>query len=290
MKILALLFLLPFISFSQSILPFSGMKVEGHGIYCKKVETRLNDSYWTSNRLPVETKFQIKLIKPKGFSLDTAGYYHPNIRLCITDMAGDTMALVEKFMGEDPMFQSGTMNHLSLTLSFNEGTELGKYRVQASFFDELYPASYDVDFVLELVESEELNTTDFLTSFTSDRGYELNASEVGLSNVLAELDTLTYGKMIYHEIKLLGVELTKAEIQQTGTYFIEGFDPEMNLLNESQMAREPNLTLIGRGPTTDVYIKMYLPLDTENAEDYFLRWRWESNDGKKIIDVVNTFK
>ena len=287
-----------FSGFSQTkqhgILPFTGLRYVENGISSKKIEVELEESKWISNKLPVKSTFEVKLVEPIGFSLDSAANYHPNIRLSILNEAGDTVGHTDTFIGDGVLFPSFNFNNLSLSLAFKDGTPLGKYTIFASFYDELVPASLDIQLDVELVDEPHSNfTTNWHSSFTSYTGYHVETISTELSGITCSRDTIAYNNTVAVNMKIFEIKLPSQDLKK-GTSSLIIYDANLNVIPLESLKYPPSIELdhvqtANYNPNSYLSVIIVFPM-SENIEHYLYRWQWESADKKEKIDFIGQIK
>ena len=279
----------PSIGQTTEIVPFTGIIYQEKGVYIKDIVVELDEQTWTSNQLPTGSEFEIKLIEPKGFSIDKDHNYHPNIRLTIFDDKGDTVGHTDQFMGVDNVFDQFTMENLSLSLGFKPGTPTGHYTVKASFYDELFPSSIDLILELDLVETiQSKPVTDEVYSFISYKGYRAKTNGNELKEIkLGQTDSTTSRTMIEIPVNLNGYAVSKEELVNSGT-----FNVSYCYLNKNSDLRTIDIESMGKIEVTEtasgasnIELVIAIPINLYRKND-FVRFRWDSKDGKALDFVL----
>lgn len=274
----------------EGILPFTGLQYTENGIYAKKIEVDLEENHWISNQLPVESTFEVKLMNPRGFSMDSTGNYHPNIKLTIVDTAGDTVGHSDKFMGDSPLLSSFELDKLSLSLAFKAGTPLGEYTIFAKFYDELSSASLDIKLDVELVDQPYSNfTTNWYNSYTSFTGYNIETIKAELSGIKCYRDTIKYNNTVAVFLEIFEIAIPSQQMKQ-GKSILTVYDNDRNVIPLEKLKYPPSITLdytptANYNPNSSLNIVVVFP-QSEDIQNYFIRWQWQSQDGKEKIDFV----
>ncbi len=122
---------------AEELFPLNGFQIHNKGLDYSKVEIKLDDATWVSNKLPVETEFKVKLLKPVGF-VEIDGEVHFGMQLFISSLKGDTLGFMEDmYAGSGIEYTSAEyLSSLTLTLSCNALTPVGDTLfLSARFFD-----------------------------------------------------------------------------------------------------------------------------------------------------------
>lgn len=279
---------------NKGILPFTGAKYHKQGLDCKKIKITLEGDEWTSNRLARAQEFKVKLDAPTGFKLDDDKNYQPNISIKIVNEAGEVVGEAKKFMGANPLYDNFSLTHLTLTLGFKKDTPLGKYAVFISFYDQLSENKLDIEMNLDLIaDNGKLDNTKYVYAVSSYKGFIGQSTGTNINTILASIDEKFKPSYISHNIHIKKLENLDLDILKKGKYTIEVYDAALNLLPESIIAKDPFVYYLAdkdKENTHKIYYKIYFKGDNTAQKDYFTRFRWESEDGKKVIDFVNQFK
>lgn len=271
---------------TYGILPFTGIKYTENGLSAKEIDVDLAEYTWTSNRLPINTKFVIDLKEPKGLTADENGYYHPNCEILITEKkSGDTLGYAENIFQNQEGLAGEDLNSLSLTLGFNDKVSPGdSLQVFARFYDLSSKNEIIFDFPVVIVSPDlKLENTRNVYNFKSYTGYEVRASGVEIDKVMCKLETES--KASYHRVSMKGISFISQKEFENGTLSYVLYDAEMKELKikkETEIQFEPNQ----ENPSTfDLIVK--IPVNTKNKEmlKSSVRVRWESKDHSKVIDA-----
>jgi len=288
MKMIANLFFLIIscVSFAQQgVLPFTGLRYGENGISAKEIKVELDEATWTGNRLPINTKFEIQLVDPIGFLMEDEMYY-PGVELMMTNPAGDTLGYVEDlFSGEEVnAFSDAELSKLSVTLGFNEQSNFGDTCfIQVRFFDKKSTNDITLWFDVFIVDAElPLQQTSSTFGVTSYLGYKGIASGVEISSMSLEVDQ---GHQV-HDIQVLLIDpiigLSMEEwYAGKSTIFVydEQLIPSTFPIERCVISVQPADN--GEG----IAARIEIPVQVGKTSA-FNRFRWESIDGKKIVDVV----
>lgn len=278
---------------NKGILPFTGTKYHKQGLDYKKIKITLEGNDWTSNRLARAQEFKVKLEKPTGFKSDENKNYQPNIAIKIVNEAGEVVGETKTFMGPNPLYDDFSLNHLTLTLGFKESTPLGKYAVFISFYDKLSDHKLDLEMNLDLIaDNGKLDNTNSTYTTSSYQGYIGSSTGTNINSIEAFINEKFKPTYVSHDISIKKLENIDRDIFKQGKHSIEVYDGELNLVPESIIAREHTVFFTkdrDKENTNKIYLKIYFKGDNTAQKDYFIRFRWESEDGKKVIDFVNRF-
>jgi len=288
MKTIANLFFLMIscISFAQQgVLPFTGLRYSENGISAKELKVELDEATWTGNQLPINTEFEIQLVDPIGFLKENEMYF-PGVELVMKNPAGDTLAYVDDlFKGEEfSGFSDAELSKLSLTLGFNELSKPGDTcSIQARFFDKKSTNDITLWFDVIIVDAElPLEQTSSTFGVTSYLGYKGIASGVEISSIAVEVDERQDGNNIRVLMidPIIGLSLDEWNAGKTTMIL---YDEQLSPISFpiDQCVISAQQADGGEG----IAARIEIPVIKERTS-MFNRFRWESVDGKKIVDVV----
>ena len=287
MKLLATLFVFAstLIAHAQlGVLPFTGMRYTEAGIHAEKINVELDEATWTSNRLPINTEFEIQLEDPSGF-LQVEELYYPGIEVLITNLKGDTLGYAPNIFGEKSVegFMDAELSKLSLTLSFNEQSKAGdSCLLRARFFDTKSDHSFTCWLDLVITDSEaRLENTNSTYGMNSFRGYSGMASGAEISSMSMQHDNEAHHNLNYTNYfidPIVGVTLDE---WMKGQFTFTNYD---SLLVPSIITRDQyEITYMVSSPEEKATGRLQV---TTSLAVNLVRLRWESDDRQKVIDVV----
>lgn len=290
-KFQTILFAFSFISINlmaqtYGILPFTGIKYTENGLSAKKIDVDLAEYTWTSNRLPINTKFVIDLKEPKGLIADENGYFHPGCEVLILDIKkGDSLGYAENIFQNGEGLNGEDLNSLSLTLGFNDKVSPGdSLQVYVRFYDLSSKNEIVFDFPVVIVTADlKLENTRNVHNFKSYTGYEVRASGVEIDNVMCKLESES--KTSHHRVSMKGISFITQQEFENGTLSCVLYDAEMKEL-KIKKGTEIQFVPNQKDPNSfDLIVK--IPINTKSKEmlKSSVRVRWESEDHTKVIDA-----
>ena len=266
------------------ILPFTGIRYTENGVYAKSIEVSLDDKTWTSNLLPSNSSFKIKLNKPQGFTVDEQNNYHPNIRVTMFNSKGDTVGHAEKFIGDGVVFDQFSLDDLTLTLGFKPGTPLGSYLIKAAFYDQLSPKSLDLSFNVELMEDVNPKPiTNYEATFYSYTGYVVKTSSFKAEEVLlGTVDSLKYKDKVIIPVSILGIELPKEQFLDTDLFSFS----HHTLSNTTDIKAQSQMQVRTASDSTTQLDLLFILPKSDYKKDDFVQFRWDSKDKEYVLDCI----
>ncbi|MES2555431.1 MAG: hypothetical protein V4604_04725 [Bacteroidota bacterium] len=266
------------------VLPFTGMRYTEAGIHAEEIHVDLAEETWTSNRLPINTEFEIQLEDPTGFQL-VEGLYHPGIEVLITSLKGDTLGFAENIFGEKSLegFLDSELSKLSLTLAFNEQSKAGdSCLLRARFFDLKSERSLTCWLDLVITDSETpLETTNSTFGMNSSSGYNGMASGAEISSMSMQYDNETHHRFDFTNYfidPIVGISLDE---WLKGKFTFQTYD---TLLVPSVVPLDSYDVTYTVSPKEE-QTKGRLQVSTTLGVS-LVRLRWESEDHQKVIDVI----
>ncbi|MES2588377.1 MAG: hypothetical protein V4622_05300 [Bacteroidota bacterium] len=283
--IVSFILLSPLFVMSQmkGIIPFTHAKYETYGISFKDIEFKLAKNTWLSNRLPINTEFEIKLIKPSGFKVFDDICF-PAVSVFLSKNNGDTLGYSTDILKNRKGFNIDSLSNLSISLSFNNFVKVGDTcNLRVTFYDTKSENFTKVDFPMYIVES-------FLPIENSNAVY----SEYGLFETKSNLDL---GKSIYKEdtteyvvYKKLAFDTINLNYEEfkSGKETITFYDNHINKVKKMENFK------IDVKPNTENDKKMsfnILLTDLSNYahSNYYFHYRWESKDKLKVFEIILNF-
>lgn len=278
---------------TNGILPFTGIKYFRGGIWGKQIEVTLNGSTWSGNKLPVNTEFEIKLVQPWGFK-QIDGKYFPGIKILMLDAKKDTLSYTPNVFkeNENTGLSEFALKSLSISLGFNDKVKPGDTCYQyITFFDTKGYSKLLLEFPVVIADPKNpLQLSDATYTASSTKGY--NASACGgiqLKKIEAYLDSGYYPKSLYHSIRsaeMLGI--TTDEINK-GKFQTWLYDENMKEIPKLKDPKHYAVKTFKDREEINILVQIALDPANPKNKEYTARYRWESLDGKKVLDIINKF-
>lgn len=284
---------LPLVAQTNGILPFTGIKYFRGGIWGKQIEVTLNGKTWAGNRLPVNTEYEIKLVQPWGFK-QVNGKYYPGIKILMLDAKKDTLSYTPNVFKENDNagVSEYSLKSLSISLGFNEKVKPGDTCYQyITFFDTKGSSKLLLEFPVVITDPKEpLQLSDATYTASSTKGYNAGAcGGIQLKKIEAYLDSSYYPKSLYHSIRsaeMLGI--TTDEINN-GKFQTWLYDENMKEITAIKAPKHYAVKTFKDKEEVNTLVQIALDPANIKNKAYTARYRWESLDGKKVLDIVNKF-
>jgi hypothetical protein len=299
-KPLALLFSLLLVvcckSFSQNngILPFTGIQYFNEGIWAKYVEVSIDGNKLTSNRIPANKEFIIKLQLPTGFVEDAAKKLYPAAEVSFLNSRKQPLASMGNMLKENEKTGFAASSYKEISVKLNLRSEWLKNEqeciIQVRFYDLKSKKQLRLLFPVSIaLPAEPLSVSKLMMSITtSDESQGMtNALKMNKAAIIVDTSIRVAPKNAYLSIDIPGITGTTMTEVLGGKNTFWVFDNNMNeikitekLLKKVGGSMEENLV--------NYTVKIPFRLKTDLTRGYTIRYRWESTDRKKIIDIVST--
>ncbi|MGG9971283.1 hypothetical protein ACQ33O_05755 [Ferruginibacter sp. SUN002] len=280
---------------TNGILPFTGIKYFRGGIWGKAIEVKLNGDTWMSNRLPLNYDFEIRLVEPRGLK-QVGGKYFPGIKVLMLDAKKDTIAFAANLFEENKGIglDEAYLKSLKVSLGFTENDKVkpGDTCYQyITFFDTKGNNDLRLEFPVIIAKTtDSLQTT--VTTYTSSSTTGYNAMAGGgieLKKIETYIDSTYYPKSLYHNLRsaeMLGITIEEVNNGKFQTWV---YDEKMNELPFIKPSKQFVAKTFTDKEQINILAQVPLNPDDKKNRQYTVRYRWESVDGKKVLDIINNF-
>jgi len=295
-RLYALLICFFFLSFESSaqnkgVLPFTGIKYFNEGISAKTIEVKVEGASLVSNRLPLNKDFEIKLQSPAGFDTKTKAAFAA-AELTIVSSKGTVLSTVPNLLSNNAAqgFPSNSFKELSIKLNLNAAIIKTEQTctVKIRFFDLKGKNQLRMEFLVNITKAgEALQLSKTVNDVKIADPFEARSSNLKIKNIDVTVDTSirVNPKMAYASLDITGIDGTSIAEVLSGKESYWVYDSD---LNEVKMT-DKQLKQVGGAMENNVvnYLsKIPYRLKTVSGKLFYVRFRWESSDKKKVIDVV----
>lgn len=277
---------------TNGILPFTGIKYFRNGVWGKQIEVTVSGNTLTSNTIPVNTEYEIKLTAPRGFNADAAGKYYPGIKVLMLNSKRDTMAYSPNIFNKNESigFSNASFKSLSVTLILStKELKAGDTVYQfITFFDTRGNNKLLLEF--PVVIANNLQNGDWIATASGTRGYNAAAcGSVQFSKIECYLDSTYYPNSLYHSIRSEEMTGITPEEINAGVFTAWVYDENMKALPLVKPPKQFAAPAFKDKVPVNLLIQIPLQPSDANNKKYTVRCRWQSKDGQKVIDIVNKF-
>lgn len=272
------------------ILPFSGFKCHAQGIESDEVEIKLNGSTWTSNFLPQNAEFDIRLNEPKGFVAKDS-LFQPGIEVFICDMNQDTLGYAANIYGEGfPGYDIWMFKRLNVTLGFGPEVLSGdSLFIKTRFFDQNGTGSFSVEGIVQIVDSTTIPDNASMTNYVkSFKGFSAASTGATITEMGANLRDDARKSLeiqwILEDVYALDISMAETTVW---LYFSDGSIKKLNRFEQfnyefSTILEKTNKDVLGK-------ISCYLK-GVDLASLQFVRIRTYSKTKGIVVDGIVDMK
>lgn len=279
----------------NAILPFTGAKIFTQGLSAKNIEIAIDGYILTSNIAPLNKEIVFKLIQPQGFVTDASKKYYPAAEVTITDAAGailgktadafyataTTGVAPEKF--KELIVKTGLSgavikNNTAITISINLSDKKSKNTLKIIFPVQIATASQGLK-----ASAGVLATPVNAGGIIYNSNLKIKKAEYKIDNEIRVDPTLSYCSVELTEIT--GASLDEIA---SGKEFYYVYDANLQQVSKKDKLLKSIKGSI-EGNVSTYLLKIPFKLKTDKT-NHFVRFRWESKDGKRIIDGVFEMK
>ena len=283
-------------SFAQNngILPLTGIQYFNEGISAKYAEVSINGMNLISNRIPANKEFIVKLQLPAGFTADADKKVFPAVEVLFLSSKKQQLAAIPNAIKEVEKtgITVNTFKELSLKLTLqsqwlkNEPECL----IHIRYYDLKSKKQMRLQFRVSIAAATEPLTISNRSTYikTSDESLGLsNELTINKAFILVDTSLRVAPKNAYLSIDIPEITGTSMPEVLQGKNNFWVYDKYMNeikitdkLLKKIGGSMEDNLVKFT--------VKIPFRLKTDTKQMYTIRYRWESADRKKVIDIVTT--
>jgi len=275
------------------ILPLTGIRYFKGGIWAKSIDVKMDGAVFYSNRLPLNKEIEISLLQPTGFTPDKNKTVFAAAEFSLLSEKGDLLLQNPNLLllNETKGFAAKDFKTLSMKFGVNES--LMKANSNGMIRIRLYDLKGKNQLKLEFPVSfarpgEAIQVTKLIKTVKSPAGSVCMISGgLKAGNVYVKVDTSikSYPKNAYSSLEIVNIEGTSLGGIFEGKEKFWVYDQNLNeikvsdiLLKEVGGALEDNIV--------NYTLKVPFRLKVAPAKGYIVRFRWESADRSKVIDVV----
>ena len=279
---------------NNGILPLSGIKYFNEGLHAKYAEVTIDGATVLSNRIPANKEFILKIQLPTGFTEDASKKVYPAVEIIF--LSAKNIPLLSLPNPIKDLEKTGiplsSFKELPLKLILqNQWLKNEKECiVQIRIYDLKSKKNMRLIFPVSVAAATEPLAISRLTNVikTSDESIGLsNALKMNIASIMVDTSIRVAPKNAYLSIDMPGITGTTMNEVLNGTNTFWVYDKNMNeikipdkLLKKVGGSLEDNLV--------NYTLKIPFRLKTDMNRGYTIRFRWESTDRKKIIDIVST--
>lgn len=278
------------LSFSQNngILPLTGIKYFKEGIN-GNIEVKIDDAVLLSNRVTINKEIEIRLQSPTGF-IQKNKLFYPGVEMNVISLKGQLLSKVLNVLKDSEKgFSTSGKKDVVLKLVLTPAilkNETGCI-IKLRFYDLLSSSQLTIEFpVLINKMGEVLHVSKKVNQLKTYNGSLAFENGVKIKSIKTSIDTSirVSPKMAYASIILEGIKGTSMNEILAGKESFWVFGNNMD-----QVTIPDKLLKQVKGAMEDdiVNYTLKIPFKLKTRSDkYYIRFRWESRDMKKVIDLV----
>ena len=279
---------------TNGILPLTGILYFNEGIWAKYVDVSIDGTTLINNRIPANKDFVIKLQIPTGFTEDAGKKIYPAVEVTFLSPSKQVLASTANVLKENEKTGFASASYKEIPIKLNMRTDWLKNAVgcviQVRYYDLKSKKQLRLIFPVNIATpTEPLAVSKFTTTIkTSDASLGIgNAVKIIRAEIMVDTSIRVAPKNAYLSIEVSGLTGTTMNEVLGGKNSFWVYDKNMSevkitdkLLKKVGGSLEDNIV--------NFTVKIPFRLKTDLKQGYSIRYRWESLDKKKIIDVVAT--
>ncbi len=279
---------------SNGLLPLTGIQYFNEGIWAKYVDVSIDGSMLMSNRIPANKEFVITLQLPTGLTEDAAKKVYPAAEVIFLSAKKQTLATINNVLKENEKTGFAVNNNRDITFKLNLRSEWLKNEmeciIQIRCYDLKSKKQLRLYFPVSIAAATEPLAVSKLSTSIKTSGQSLgmsNALKMNNAEIMIDTNIRVAPKNAYLSIDIPNITGTTMTEVLSGKNSFWVYDKNMNeikiadkLLKKVGGSMEDNLV--------NYTLKIPFRLKTAAQNGYTIRFRWESSDRKKIIDIVTS--
>ena len=277
---------------SKGILPLTGTRYFNEGIQAKSIEIKADGATLLNNRIPLNKEFEIKLQLPTGFTQDKSNMIFAAAEVNIFSLKGVLLSKIPNVFKDNEIkgFAAGTFKDVIVKLILKP--ELIKAEpaciIKIRYYDLKSKNQLRLEIPVTIARpGEAVQISKTINELKPANAYHAQTVGVKIKTINVTVDTSirVNPKMAYASLDMTNIEGTSITEVLSGKESYWVYDDN---LNEIKMT-DKQLKQVGGAMENNVvnYLsKIPYRLKTVTGKLYTVRFRWESADKRKVIDVV----
>ena len=276
----------------KAILPLTGARCFKEGINARAIEIKIDGSFLLNNHVPLNKEVEASLQWPSGFTADKSKTIFAAAEFSIISQKGAVLFKMPNVFKENEAkgFAAGSVKELTVKIPLR--ADIIKAEPGCSISIRFYDLKSKNQLRLEIPiiiakPGEALQLSKTLNDMKTSVPAEAVSAAVKISNVLVTLDTSirVNPKMAYASLDMSDIQGSTLSEMLSGKESFWVYDADLNevkitdkQLKQVKGAMEDN--------SVDYLSKLPFRLKTVSGRSWFVRFRWESADKRKVIDIV----
>ena len=291
---LAAIFLLLNKDFAQDkgILALTGTRYFKEGIGAKAMEIKVDGSFLLSNRVPLNKEIEIRLQTPNGFTEDKTKAFFAAAELNIMSLKGAVLLRVPNIFKDNEAKGFPSNNFKELIAKVLLRADIIKAEpgciIKLRFYDLKSKNQLRLEVPVTIGRpGEAVQISKAVNEVATSVPSQAVSVGVKIKNMLVTIDTSirVSPKMAYTSLDMSGITGSSIVETLSGKESFWVYDSDLNEIKIT----DKQLKQVGGAMENNVvnYLsKIPFRLKTISNRSFYVRFRWESADKRKIIDVV----
>ncbi|MCP9752465.1 hypothetical protein [Ferruginibacter sp. HRS2-29] len=277
----------------NGILPLTGIRYFNEGIWAKNIDVNVDGSNLLSDRVGLNKEIEIKLQLPVGFT-PAAGNFFAGAEVTLLSSGGAVLSKTPNVFNfnEAKGFPAAAFKELIVKVGLRSDIIRSEpsVTIQVRFFDLKSKNQLRLEFPVTIARPGEPLQVSKLAVFvkTTDGSPAITSMlKIKTADVTVDTSIRVNPKMAYISLDIPGIEGTSMDEVLSGTETFWVYDEKLN----SVKTADKLLKKVGGSMENSIVnyvLKIPYKLKTSPAKNYVVRFRWESKDRKKILDIVVT--
>ena len=277
---------------NNGILPLTGIRYFNEGIWGKNIDVRLDGSTLLNNRIPLNKEFEVRLQLPTGFVQDKTNMIFAAAELNIVSVKGVVLSKTPNVFKDNETrgFPANTFKEIIVKLMLKP--ELIKAEpaciIKLRYYDLKGKSQLRLEFPITIARpGEVLQLSKQVNDIKTTSASQGRSSGVTIKNIDVTVDTSirVSPKMAYASLDISNIAGSSMTEVLSGKESFWVYDSDLNEIKIT----DKQLKQVGGAMENNMvnYLsKIPYRLKTATGKLYTVRFRWESTDKRKVIDVV----
>ena len=277
---------------SKGVLLLTGILFFNEGISAKSIDARVDGATLAGNRIPLNKEFEIHLLSPAGFTEDNTKTVFAAVEMNIVSLKGVLLGKVPNVFKENEAkgFPAAAFKDAVVKIILKPEllkTEPGCI-IKLRYYDLKGKNQLRLEFPVTISKpGEALQASKTISEIKAGAGAQARSVGLKIKNIDISIDTTirVSPKMAYASLDISNIEGTSISEVLSGKESYWVYDTDLNEIKSG----EKQLKQVGGAIENNVvnYLsKIPFRLKTATGRSYIVRFRWESTDRRKVIDVV----
>ncbi|MEP7165418.1 MAG: hypothetical protein ABI741_12035 [Ferruginibacter sp.] len=276
---------------SKGILPLTGARYFNEGIWAKNIEVRVDGFTLLNNRIPLNKEFDIKLQLPTGFAQDKAMVFAA-VEVNIVSAKGIVLSTTPNVFKDNETKGFPAASYKEVIIKLILKPEMIKAEpcciIRLRYYDLKSKNQLRLEFPVIIARpGEALQLSKFVNDVRTVTATQGKTSGIKIKDIDVTVDTSirVAPKMAYASIDMKNIEGSSLAEVLSGKESFWVYDADLNEIKIT----DKQLKQVGGAMEDNIvnYLsKIPYRLKAVTGKLYSVRFRWESADKRKVIDVV----